>query len=80
MDFQKKLKGLNKSIDRTNENMSSLVVNHKVEVGQQIFKFRKDYYEMLSTVNDNNETMKKFKEEFLKYEVQVKVRLVLTFS
>ena len=78
--FQNTVDGFSKEIDtfkasilRTNENMSNLIVNHKVEISQQMFKFRKDYYDIIATVNDNNESMIKFKEEFVKYEMQVKV-------
>lgn len=69
--YETQMELLKASIDRTNQNMSALIVNHKVEISQQIFRFRTDYHEMSSIVQDNNETMKKFKDAFIKYEVMV---------
>ena len=57
-NFSKEIDQFKESILKTNENMSSLVVNHKVEISQQMFRFRKDYFDIIATVNDNNEAMK----------------------
>ena len=67
--FEKHINLLSSTIERAKENMSSLIVNHKVEVSQQIFRFRGDYNEITSIVQENNQAMAKFKEKFPKYEV-----------